>query len=59
MTGRTDRLEHTYRLRCRECDGLRFAELGGEKQERAENDEPVALPCGRCKAETSHEAVAP
>lgn len=56
---RTDRLEHTHRLRCTDCGAEGFEELGGETERRAEAGEPVSLPCARCGADTPHEAVRP
>lgn len=60
MHSSTDRvIDHQYRLRCRSCRASRFAELGGDKRERAEAGEDVIVRCGRCSEARQHEVVAP
>lgn len=60
MHARKDRrIDHLYRLRCTECEAERFAELGGDSQNRAEAGEDVDVRCGKCRKIRGHEVVAP
>lgn len=52
-------VDYQFRLRCRSCDGHRFAELGGQKKERAEAGEDVTEYCGLCETRREFEVVAP
>lgn len=60
MHARRDRrIDHIYRLRCRECGAEGFAELGGEKEQRAEQGASVEVPCGQCGRIQPHTPVIP